>query len=320
LAADAYRCLGVLDGRDLDDEITRIGELLAAVVGQDVEEGNDGTFRIMRGVAKDRIISTVDPDARHGRKTSAHRFDGYKGHIAVDPDSEIITATAVGAANAGDAAAAEGLIEDLLGDGGDDHDDTHDSDGDGGGGRARVYGDAAYGTGEFLDTLANADIDSRCKTQPPAAPAGRFSKDRFIIDLDADTVTCPGEVTVTIRRSTSGDGIVSFADACSSCGLRPECTNAKGGRSVRVGRYEHRLANARVLQHDPDWKADYRATRPKVERKLGHLMRRRHGGRRARVRGRPKVAADFDLLAAAANLARLGVLGLHSTPTGWAIA
>ncbi len=316
LARDAYRCLGVLDGRDLDDEVTATAELLAAVVGQDLEEGDDGTFRIMRGVAKDRIISTVDPDARHGRKTSAHRFDGYKGHIAVDPDSEIITDTAVGAANAGDAAAAEGLIDDLLGDGDGDHDDTHD----GNGGRARVYGDAAYGTGEFLDTLASNGIDAYCKTQPPAARAGQFGKDRFVIDLDADAVTCPGEVTVTIRRSSDGDGIASFGDACFGCGLRAECTNANGGRSVRVGRYEHRLADARRLQHDPGWVADYRATRPKVERKLGHLMRRRHGGRRARVRGRPKVDADFNLLAAAANLARLGVLGLHSTPTGWAVA
>jgi hypothetical protein len=323
LAGDAYGCLGVLDGRDLDDEVTATAELLAVVVGQDLEEGDDGTFRIMRGVAKDRIISTVDPDARHGRKTSAHRFDGYKGHIAVDPDSEIITDTVVGAANAGDAAAAGGLIDDLIDD---DHnndtndDENEDGDGDGGSGRARVYGDAAYGTGEFLDTLASNGIDAYCKTQPPAAPAGRFGKDRFVIDLDADTVTCPGEVTVTIRRSSDGDGIASFADACTGCGLRRECTDAKGGRSVRVGRYEQRLADARSLQHDPGWRADYRATRPKVERKLGHLMRRRHGGRHARVRGRPKVDADFNLLAAAANLARLGVLGLHSTPTGWAVA
>ena len=50
-------------------------------------------------------------------------------------------------------------------------------------------------------------------------------------------------------------------------------------------------------------------------------MRRRHGGRRARVRGQTKVAADFSLLAAAANLARLGVLGLTSTgPGNWVVA
>ncbi len=43
-------------------------------------------------------------------------------------------------------------------------------------------------------------------------------------------------------------------------------------------------------------------------------MRGRHGGRRARVRGRAKVNADFNLLAAAVNLARLATLGvtIHS--------
>ena len=61
-----------------------------------------------------------------------------------------------------------------------------------------------------------------------------------------------------------------------------------------------------------DWVSDYRATRPKVERKIGHLMRRKHGGRRARVRGQVKAAADFALLAAAVNLARLAVLAVAS--------
>ena len=73
-------------------------------------------FRIARRVAKDRVISTVDPDTRHGHKTSARGFDGYKGHTAVDPDSEIITATTVTPGNAGDASVAEDLIADLLGD------------------------------------------------------------------------------------------------------------------------------------------------------------------------------------------------------------
>jgi IS5 family transposase len=66
-------------------------------------------------------------------------------------------------------------------------------------------------------------------------------------------------------------------------------------------------------------RADYRATRPRVERKIAHLMRRRHGGRRARVRGRLKVGADFALLAAAVNLARLAVLGLVHSGTTWAV-
>ncbi|MET9659282.1 transposase [Streptomyces sp. NPDC006510] len=80
-------------------------------------------------------------------------------------------------------------------------------------------------------------------------------------------------------------------------------------------------AQDRARSADPAWLAAYRATRPKVERKIAHLMRRRHGGRRARVRGRAKVGADFSLLAAAANIARLGVLGIMSTASGnWVVA
>ena len=80
------------------------------MTGQDLDEGSDGVFRIARRVAPDRVISTVDPQARHGRKTSARGFDGYKGHVGIDPDAELITATTVTAGNTGDAAAATGLL------------------------------------------------------------------------------------------------------------------------------------------------------------------------------------------------------------------
>jgi hypothetical protein len=114
-ARDAMACLALLDGRKPDAAVGQAAELLATVVGQDLERGDDGTLRIARRVAKDRVISTVDPEARHGHKTSARGFDGYKGRIAVDPDSEIITDTVVGAGNAGDASAAQDLIDDLTG-------------------------------------------------------------------------------------------------------------------------------------------------------------------------------------------------------------
>jgi len=183
-----------------------------------------------------------------------------------------------------------------------------------------VYGDAAYGTGAFQSRLEGAGIASGCKTQPPSAPGGRYAKDRFTIDLDAATVTCPNDVVVTIRPNSDGGGTASFAGACAAYPLRAGCTNSPSGRTISVGPHEAALARARAAQTDPAWKADYRATRPKVERKLGHLMARKHGGRRGRVRGTRKVDADFNLLAAAVNLARLGVLGLRSTAGGWACA
>jgi hypothetical protein len=296
------------------------------VVGQDLDQsGEDGVFRIARRVAKDRVISTVDPDARHGHKSSAHGFDGYKGHVAIDPDSEVITATTVTGGNTGDADPASDLLADDLPT---DDTDTTDTDTDGGeggagggeggagggGDRLAVYGDAAYSAGELLAKLEKADAEIKTKVQPPPGQGGRFAKDQFTVDLEAGTVTCPNGVTATIRPAKDGGGSARFATACAGCPLAAQCTSSKQGRTVAVNRYEAELARARAAQTDPAWLADYRATRPRVERKIGHLMRRRHGGRRARVRGRPKVAADFSLLAAAVNIARFGVLGLRRGP------
>ena len=117
-----------------------------------------------------------------------------------------------------------------------------------------------------------------------------------------------------------GGGVAAFGTACAGCPLVAQCTTSPAGRTITISAYEPQLARARAAQADPAWQADYSATRPKVERKIGHLMRRRHGGRRARVRGTAKVAADFSLLAAAVNLARLGMLGLRHTGRGWAAA
>ena len=322
-AKDAYACLVLLEGRKLDPEVAEASRLLATVVGQDLETDEDGTFAIARKVAKDRVISIVDPETRHGHKSSAHGFDGYKGHVAIDPDTEVITATTVTPGNAGDASVAAALIEDLLAaeaEAGDPESDAveHASPE---AERPSVYGDAAYGTGEIQSRLEDADIDSTCKTQPPSAKNGLFAKDRFVVDLEADTVTCPNEVTVKIRRLRDATGVAKFVSHCATCPLAEQCTTSGLGRKVRVGVHEAALTRARNKQTDPQWKADYRATRPKVERKLGHLMRRRHGGRRARVRGRLRVAADFSLLSAAANLARLAKLEACSIPGGgWMVA
>jgi Transposase DDE domain/Transposase domain (DUF772) len=323
LARDAHRLLGALDGRELGSELEQAAALLAAVVGQDLDEREDGVFRIARRVAKDRIISTVDPDARHGHKTSARGFDGYKGHVAVDPDSELITATTVTAGNVGDGQAVDALLADELANA-----EVPSTEDEPPAGSERspatpaeplsVYGDSAYGAGSVLDTLEHADAEIMCKVQPPNAPAGRFAKDAFGIDLTAGTVTCPAGQTALLRAIKDGH-IAHFGQACQGCPLAERCTTSPSGRSIHVGVYEQQLTRARARQTDPAWKADYTATRPKVERKISHLMRRRHGGRRARVRGHTKVDADFSLLAAAVNLARLATLGVTHHTGGWAV-
>jgi len=320
-AQDAWACLALLDGCPLGVELSQAAQLLATVVGQDLEPGEDGVFRIARRVGRDRVISTVDPDARHGHKTSARGFDGYKGHIAVDPDSEIITATAVSAASAGDASVAPALLAECI-----PHrpTDAPRAAPEPGPGETTapvvVYGDAAYGTGAMFAWLHEAGAVARLKVQPPVAPGGHFPKDQFAIDLDAGTVTCPAGLAAPLRIARRSLRVAAFGAACASCPLASRCTNSARGRLITIGPHEARLAAARARQRDPAWGHDYRATRPKVERKLGHLMRRRHGGRSARMRGRPRIAHDFAWRAAAVNLARLAVLGVTHGAGGWAVA
>jgi len=308
-ARDGFAILTLLEGRRLAEGVDSAARLLATVLGQDLTDDGDGVFRIARKVAADRVISTVDPQARHGHKTNARGFDGYKGHIAADPDNEIITAVDVTPGNSGDAEVAERLLADTLPPKAEAEE------------QAAVYGDAAYGAGELLARLDNTGIHNGLKVQPPARVKGHFPKDRFDIDLDSRTVTCPAGTTTTVRplNSKRHTGIAEFGDACARCPLAAQCTTATAGRTITIGHHEAHLVAGRARQTDPAWKADYRATRPKVERKIGHLMRRRHGGRRARVRGLPKVTADFSLLAAAVNLARLAVLRIAHTPGGWAV-
>lgn len=312
LALDGYGLLARLDGRELDESVQQAAALLATVLGQDLEPGADGVFRIARRVAVDRVISTVDPEARHGHKTAARGFDGYKGHIAIDPDSEIITATEVTAGNVGDAVPAETLLSDVLAP------ESMRIDAQSTGSEpatpvtgVEVYGDASYGTADLVEKLEAEGIEANTKVQAPSAREGKFSQDDFRIDLDAGTVQCPAGQLVKLRLGKDGSGEAQFGEFCKDCPLRPQCTESKAGRTVRVHPKHRVLDRSRKRQRDPNWKKRYRATRPKVERKIAHLMRRKHGGRRARVRGRLRVGHDFALLAAAVNLARLAKLGVH---------
>ena len=312
LARDGLTLLLALDGEPVAAPLGQAATLLATVLGQDLEDGDDGTVRIARRVAADRVISTVDPETRHGHKTEARSFDGYKGHLALDPDAELIIATAVTPGNAGDASVVPALLADDLA-------PARGADPEApAGAPLTVYGDAAYGTGSVLAALEAHGAVSRCKVQPSHALPGRFSKDDFTVDLEARTVTCPAGRVARLTRHGPGQR-ACFRGACAACPLASRCTASPDGRRIEVGPHEVLLAGGRTAGRDPAWRADYRATRPLVERKIAHLMRRRHGGRRARVRGRLKVGADFALLAAAVNLARLAVLGLVRPGGTWAV-
>jgi hypothetical protein len=278
---------------------------LALVAGQDVDAGDDGVFRIARRVAPDRVISTVDPEARHGHKSRSRRFDGYKGHISVDPVSELIDNIVVTAANVPDADAATGL----LAEGGE-----NDCD------RPLVFGDSAYAGPETISDLNEAGYEVIAKVPAATNRDGRYSKDDFVVDLRARTVSCPAGLIAVIRSSAAGDGKAAFGSACASCPLRARCTTSSAGRTISIHPREAVLQRAKRFQATPEWQTAYRQTRPRVERKIAHFVRAAWGGRRARTRGTDRVTSDAVTRAAAVNWARLATLGVAYTNGAWTAA
>jgi len=304
LVRDANAALAALEGETLEGPATEAAELVALVAGQDVEEGEDNKFRIARKVARDRVISTVDPEARHGHKSRNRRFDGYKAHLSVDPDSEVIDEVVVTPANTHDADA----VDDLLA--------GHDGDED----KPTVFADSAYAGADTLAHLHGQGYDVMAKVPPASNRNERFSKDDFTIDVQAGTVACPAGHLVAIRYDPDRGGRADFGVYCGGCPLRERCTTAAAGRTVTIHPEEALLQRAKTEQADPEWKQAYRGTRPKVERKIAHFVRVTWGGRKARTRGLRRVATDVDTRAAAVNWARFATLGLHWDGAAWATA
>lgn len=297
LVNDALALIDALDGVVLDDEQADAVGLLALIAGQDVEPGDiEGTWRIAERVAPDRVISIVDPEARHMHKSRSEYRDGYKAHLAVEPETGIVTATSLTPANAGDGSAVAVLL-----------------DGEEPG--REIYADSAYGGGETRVEIRRGGHDSVIKPIPlrPAVPGG-FTRDDFIIDHHARTASCPGGHTVPIRVS----GAAIFGSLCDGCAFRSQCTTAKHGRKLRINEHDDELVYARQAWRDPIYQAHYRQHRPMVERSIAWLVA--HGNRRLRYRG---VQANGLWLAhrvAALNLRRLINLGLTHNNGRWALA
>ena len=203
LVHDAHSVLAALDGTELEVEQTDAVGLLALVAGQDVEPGDDdGTWRIARQVATDRVISTVDPDARHMHKSVSEYRDGYKAHVAVEPETGLITAASLTPANTADGPTGVGLL-------------AGEEPG------LQVLADSAYGSGEVRAALRRARHHQAIKAIPlrPAVPGG-FDRDDFIIDHAARTARCPAGHTVAITTS----GNATFQRHCNGgCPLRDRC-------------------------------------------------------------------------------------------------
>ena len=304
LVGDALAILAAFEQTGGDERAALA--LLALVAGQDVEpaedsDGTDGRWRIARKVAPDRVISTVDTEARHVHKTVHSRQDGFKGHVAVEPETGLFTAVTLAKA------AGEDNHEAVVGLGllaGEDP-------------GLEVLGDSAYGTGDLRAALADPALAHTAVIKPPplrpTVPGG-FSLDDFTVDETNGQVTCPAGHT---RRITA-TRYVTFGAICRGCPLRQRCTTSKTGRSLTLHPHDAILRAARqTWTTDADLRAAYRQHRPMVERSIAWLVGVR--GRCRQVPYRGVVANNWWIhtRAAALNLRRLLNLGLTTENQTW---
>ncbi len=318
--------------------------LLALVAGQDVEpaegsDGTDGRWRIARKVAPDRVISTVDTEARHTRKSKSKRRDGFRGHVAAEPGTGLITGCemtmAAGdgstdaengvkmaardrfrGASAGDPAGAQARDDAAATQDGQVRDDDDVAGGAPGEPGLEIYGDSAYGSGQARADYRDAGHDTVIKPGPlkPAVPGG-FTIDDFIVDEEQGTVTCPNGVT----RPMSSKRYVTFGAACAGCPLRARCTTAEGGRSMEIHPHDGLLRQARARARTGQFRQAYR-TRAMVERVIAWTAT--CNGRRVRLRyiGATRNNAWLHNRCAGINLRTLVNAGLTRDGGAWVLA
>ena len=337
LVNDALAVLEALTGPGAPERDTAAADalgLLALVAGQDVEpaaesDGTDGRWRIARRVAPDRVISTVDTQARHTRKSKSKRRDGFRGHVAAEPETGLITdceTTVAAGAGSGDAengvkmACRDRFGGTAAGPGNDTAAGAEPGTGPGEepeqGEELEVYGDSAYGSGEARAAYRDAGHATVIKPKPlqPAVPGG-FTLDDFAINEDQGTVTCPAGVT----RPMSPARTVTFGAACTGCPLRQRCTTARDGRSMTIHPHEGLLRAARAQARTPEFKRAY-PTRSMIERVISWTATQ--NGRRVKLRyiGTARNDAWLHNRCAAINLRTLLRHGLIRSGGAWVLA
>jgi hypothetical protein len=305
LVADADRLLeqvrvargALAAGSPEEAALVEAAGLLSRVLCQDVERKATGPA-IMEGTAPDRLVSVHDPEVRHGRKSASKRFEGHKAAVAVDTDTQLITAVDVLAGNAPDATGALALVE--------------QSEAATECAVEETCGDCAYGDGATRQAFAAADRVLHAPV-PAFTNQGRFPKAAFRIDPGAaggPSCTCPGgqTTTATVPHRGAGRLFVFAAPVCAACPLRGQCLKdperprRRTGRTVLLHPQEALLQAARAFQHSPAFAA-VRRRRQTAEHRLARLVQL--GIRQARYVGRPKTRAQLLLAATVANLTLL---------------
>jgi transposase len=294
LFQDAEAALDLAAEQIAEDEVRAWGWLLVKILGDDLVVDDQGQAQMGQGTAADRVISLSDPQMRHGRKSKAHLFNGFKVVVSTEQSSELILDIADVTASGSDGEHLMPTIERVEANAGVTVE--------------RVLGDGAFGSGENRAACARDPEHLIDLVAPLARPANpEVDKSAFQIDLAAQTATCPQGHTVAGRSGTKdGQPMTKFTFArsdCEACSLFATCVHSKEtGRTVQAGPYEAHLQAARLRQQTGDFASLYRL-RAAIERKIAELVEL--GMRGTRYVGESKRQLQRLWTGAVVNLRRL---------------
>ena len=275
------------DQPPLAEHLATLKQLREQDLEPDPSDPSGSKQRIRDGVAEDRRISIEDPEMRHGRKSKRRTINGYKSHLGMDLDTDLVLACAVTPANQPEAEALGSIAADI----GQFPERTR---------VAELYIDRGYLASETTQQLAANDTEIVCKPWPKRA-GELFSKQDFFIDLRRKTITCPAGNTEPFEL---GSTVQFDAPTCATCPKRAQCTTAAPGHGRTVT-----IAKDEPLQQKLRKAASTKAGREKlrkrtaVEHKLAHLSRKQ--GPRARYKGTRKNLFDLRRHSANLNLERV---------------
>ena len=248
---------------------------------------------------KDRLVSPVDPDARIGRKESKH-WAGYKSHVVMEEDSEIITAVETTAANKADGNQLKGLLK--------QQEVAHSLVPE------EISADKAYDSGANLEFLDSKGITGNIGLTKKANHVGPelFTVDDFHYDATTDTLTCPaGRVAARSRRAVfhgknsdkKGTVFQFHPGQCDACELKAKCHKSNRGRTVYISYYHPLFQQMKERLASEAGQEAYRQ-RYKIEHKVADLARYCNM-RRCRYRGLNRAGIHTLLAAIVSNVKRM---------------
>lgn len=283
--------------------------LLADLLAQDIDEepGDGGGPSIRRGTAKDRIVSTTDPEMRHGHKSHSKGFEGYKAAIVAETESGVILGTDVRAGNVHDREGAADLVAQAVERSGQELEE--------------VLGDTAYGDLETRGSIAALGAEVIAKA-PPGTRKGMFDRTDFRVDGSRGVARCPAGKRSIRRGTVPGDdpgwSYVFSRKDCSPCPLRAQCTKSRAAaRFLQITEKTETLWRLRKQQKTKRFRKRYRK-RVVVEHRIGRLVAL--GIRQAKYFGKAKTGFQIALAATVANLMLAAAISEVGSSTALALA